>query len=173
MKKDVKKLVLAAVFAALTCALTMVIKIPTPGTGGYIHPGDAMVVLCGVLLGPWYGFFAAGIGSMLADLLGGYFVYVPATFLIKGLIAYLAGYFYRKAIEKNGKPVAGVVLGGIADIVLVAGGYFLFEFFLYGISGAAVSILPNVVQGISGLVLSLVLYPVLSAIPDVRYMNAK
>lgn len=171
MKRDVKKLVLAALFAALTCALTMVIKIPTPGTGGYIHPGDAMVVLCGVLLGPWYGFFAAGIGSMLADLVGGYFIYVPATFLIKGLIALFAGYLYREVIAKNGKPIIGVALGGVADIILVAGGYFLFEAFLYGIGGAAVSVLPNVVQGVSGLILSLILYPVLSVIPEVRFMN--
>lgn len=166
MKKDVKKLVLAALFAALTCALTMVIKIPTPGTGGYIHPGDAMVVLCGVLLGPWYGFFAAGIGSMLADLIGGYFVYVPATFLIKGLVALAAGLAYHMAQQKFDKPVVGVVLGGIADVVFVAGGYFLFESVLYGIGGAAASVLPNVVQGVSGLVLSLVLYPILKTVSE-------
>ena len=35
-----KKLVMAALFAALTYVATSVIKIPTPGTGGYIHPGD-------------------------------------------------------------------------------------------------------------------------------------
>lgn len=161
MEKNVKKLVLASVFAALTCALTMVIKIPTPGTGGYIHPGDAMVILCGVLLGPVYGFFAAGIGSMLSDLIGGYFVYIPATFLIKGLVALLAGYACQKVEAKAAKRMTGVFLGGVADIVLVAGGYFIFEAMLYGAAGAAVSIVPNVIQGVSGLVLSFVLYPVL------------
>lgn len=166
MKKDVKKFVLASVFAALTCALTMVIKIPTPGTGGYIHPGDAMVVLCGVLLGPGYGFFAAGIGSMLADLIGGYFVYIPATFLIKGLVALVAGCIYQQMIQRNRNPMAGVILGGIADIVLVAGGYFVFEMFLYGAAGAAVSVIPNLVQGTSGLILSFVLYPVLKNISE-------
>ena len=38
-----KKLVMAALFAALACVATMSIKIPTPGTSGYIHPGDAIV----------------------------------------------------------------------------------------------------------------------------------
>lgn len=33
-----KKLVMAALFAALACVATMSIKIPTPGTSGYIHP---------------------------------------------------------------------------------------------------------------------------------------
>ena len=32
-----KKIVLTALFAALSCVATMSIKLPTPGTGGYIH----------------------------------------------------------------------------------------------------------------------------------------
>lgn len=50
MKVNTKKLILAALFAALSCVATMSIRIPTPGTGGYIHPGDAIVILCGVIL---------------------------------------------------------------------------------------------------------------------------
>ena len=64
-----KKLVMAALFAALACVATMSIKIPTPGTSGYIHPGDAIVILAGVVLGPAWGFLAGGIGSAMADLL--------------------------------------------------------------------------------------------------------
>ena len=56
-----KKIVLTALFAALSCVATMSIKLPTPGTGGYIHPGDAMVILSGVVLGPWWGLLAAKI----------------------------------------------------------------------------------------------------------------
>ena len=63
MKSGVKKIVMTALFAALACAATMAIRIPTPGTGGYIHPGDALVVLSGILLGPIYGGLAAGLGS--------------------------------------------------------------------------------------------------------------
>ena len=62
MNKSLKKLVMAALFAALSCVATYIIKIPTPGTGGYIHPGDAIVILSGVFLGPVYGLFAGGIG---------------------------------------------------------------------------------------------------------------
>ena len=42
------KIVVAAVFAALSCVATMVIQIPTP-TGGYVHMGDCIVLLCGLL----------------------------------------------------------------------------------------------------------------------------
>ena len=49
MNNNLKKLILAALFAALSCVATMSIRIPTPGTGGYIHPGDAIVILSGVI----------------------------------------------------------------------------------------------------------------------------
>ena len=84
-----RTLITAALFAALTCVGTMIIKIPTP-TMGYIHPGDGFVLLSGLLLGPIWGTLAAGIGSALSDLIGGYFVYVPATFIIKALTALTA-----------------------------------------------------------------------------------
>ena len=64
-----KKLVLSALFAALACVATMSIHIPTPGTGGYIHPGDAIVILCGVFLDPVSAFLAAGIGSCMEVIL--------------------------------------------------------------------------------------------------------
>ena len=40
-------------------------------------------------------------------------------------------------------------LGGIVDILFVAGGYFLCEAVLYGPAGAAASVLPNLIQGVS------------------------
>lgn len=59
MNSNLKKIVMTALFAALACVATMSIRIPTPGTGGYIHPGDAIVILSGVVLGPSYGLLAA------------------------------------------------------------------------------------------------------------------
>ena len=163
-----KKIVLTALFAALSCVATMSIKLPTPGTGGYIHPGDAMVILSGVVLGPWWGLLAGGIGSAMADLLGGYFVYVPITFAIKGLVAVCAGLLYQKIGHTSKSRYAAVILGGIADIILVAGGYCFCEyFFLYG-SGAFASVPANLIQGLGGLIISAVLYPILMAVPDVR-----
>ena len=143
MNNNLKKLILAALFAALSCVATMSIRIPTPGTGGYIHPGDAIVILSGVILGPVWGFFAGGIGSALSDLIGGYFVYVPITFVIKGLVALVAGHLYQKIGKTQKSRYVAVVLGGVADIILVAGGYFVCEYFIYG-AGAAASIPANI-----------------------------
>lgn len=170
MNNNLKKLILAALFAALSCVATMSIRIPTPGTGGYIHPGDAIVILSGVILGPVWGFLAGGIGSALSDLIGGYFVYVPITSMIKGLVALAAGLLYQKVGKTQKSRYAAVVLGGVADIILVAGGYFVCEYFIYG-AGAAASIPANIIQGIGGLVISCILYPILISIPNVRQMT--
>ena len=139
---------MTALFAALACVATMSIRIPTPGTGGYIHPGDAIVILAGIILGPVYGMLAGGIGSALSDLIGGYFVYVPITLVIKGLVALVSGLIYQKMCRYGKNRYVAVILGGITDIVFVAGGY--------------------IIQGVGGLIISAVLYPVLIAIPDVR-----
>ncbi len=166
--RDIRKMILASLFAALTCVCTLIIRIPTPGTGGYIHPGDAVVILSGIFLGPAYGACAAGIGSALADLLGGYLIYAPITLVIKALIALITGYLCRFIHRRGMHPIFCAVCGGITDVLFVTGGYFVCEIFLYGLGGAVASLFPNVIQGASGLVISLILYPVLAAVPELR-----
>ncbi len=168
MDAKLKKTVMAALFAAFACVATMSIRIPTPGTGGYIHPGDAVVILAGVILGPVWGLLAAGIGSALADLIGGYFFYVPITFFIKGAVALTAGLLYQRIGKSPKSRLAAVVLGGVGDIVLVAGGYFLCECLIYGVAASAASVPANLIQGVSGLVIGVLLYPVLMTVPDIR-----
>ncbi|MBS6161565.1 MAG: ECF transporter S component [Blautia sp.] len=170
MKGNTKKLILAALFAALSCVATMSIRIPTPGTGGYIHPGDAIVILSGVILGPVWGSLAAGIGSCMSDLLGGYLMYVPITFVIKGLVAFSSALAYEKLGKTQKFQYIGVAAGGIIDMIFVAGGYFICEYFMYG-AGAFSSIPANLIQGASGLILSLVLYPLLMTVPEVKRMT--
>ena len=53
-------------------------------------------------------------------------------------------------------------------MILVAGGYFVCECGLYGAAAAAASVPANIIQGIGGLVIGIILYPVLIAIPDIR-----
>ncbi len=167
---DLRKIIMTSLFAALACVSTMSIRIPTPGTGGYIHPGDAIVILSGVILGPIQGLLAGGIGSAMADLLGGYFVYVPITFTVKGMIAWIAGIIYYKIGRTPKSQCTALILSGIADILLVAGGYFLCEIPLYGVSASLASVPANLIQGLGGLIIAFALYPVLLAVPDIRRM---
>ena len=147
-------MVMTALFMALVCTATMVIRIPTPGTNGYIHPGDALVILSGIFLGPVQG--------PLADFLGGYLLYVPATFLIKGLTAFCCGLVFQRLSATAGKRTAGVVIGGLTDMVFVACGYWLYETCYYGMAAALASVPSNLIQGLGGLVLAVILYPVLA-----------
>ena len=99
-EKITRLLSLTAVLAAFCCVATLVLVIPSP-TGGYMNLGDTIVLLSCYLLGPAYGAASAAFGSALADLLAGYASYVPATFVIKGLMALLAGGLYHLLGRKN------------------------------------------------------------------------
>lgn len=146
MDKKLTKLVLTALFAALTCVATMIIKVPTLGTNGYVNIGDTIVLLSAWMIGGVYGALAAGIGSALADLLSGYGTYVPGTLAIKFLMA-LAAYGIFKALVKMNKTVAYIVSAVVAEVIMIAG-YFLYESTLLGYGLAAVpSIGSNAIQG--------------------------
>ena len=47
-------------------------------------------------------------------------------------------------------------------------GYFIFEIFYEGMAAAIAEILPNCVQGVTGLILAAVLSPILLKIPMIR-----
>ena len=121
-----RKLVYAALFAALTCVMTMIVKIPVPATGGYVNLGDCVVLLAGWVLGPMDGGAAAGLGSMLADLVSGYPLYAPGTFVIKACMAVCAWAVFRAAAgEKRGLAARiGGALAGEAVMVSAFGGGF-------------------------------------------------
>lgn len=155
--KKLHRLVLAALFTALTTVMTMVIQVPSP-MQGYVNLGDCGVLLSAWVLGPAWGGAAAGIGSMLADLLSGYAHYAPGTLVIKALDA-MAAALIVKALGR--KPYAYVVGGVVGELIMVAG-YFGYACLLLGKGiGAAASIPGNLVQGAMGLVIGLVLFVLL------------
>ena len=156
MKSNTNKIVIASLLAALCCVATMIIKIPSP-LKGYLNLGDCVVLLSGWLLSPVYGFLAAGMGSALADLFSGYVEYALATFIIKGLMAILAHFCFKKLHKKIRHTPSRIVGGILAETVMILG-YFVFEgVFLYGFAPSVVNILPNAVQGTAGLIIGLIL----------------
>ena len=150
MNTKTKKIVIAALMAALTCVATMIIQIPN-GIGGYFNLGDCIVLLCGWLLGPVYGALAAGIGSGLADVFSSDVLYAPATFVIKALMA-LVAYF----VAKSKKGISVIISGVLAELLMVLG-YFVYEVFLYGVGSAALGVTPNLLQGVFGLICAVIL----------------
>lgn len=147
------KMILTALFAALVCMTTMVIQIPSP-MSGYVNLGDCFVLLSGWLLGPVYGFCAAGIGSMLADLFSGYAYYAPATFLIKGLMAAVAALLVKVLSPVLGRHIRiSRTISAIAAEIIMIVGYFGYAALILGNGLAAASSIPgNAMQGIIGVV---------------------
>lgn len=171
-----RALAAVGIFAALTLLATSVLKIPTP-TFGYIHIGDCFVLLAGLLLGPVCGGLAAGMGSALSDLLAGYVVWVPGTFIIKFLTAAAASLVFRRFHQfhetKTDRKALPFLLSAICGELVMTAGYFLYNIIIVSffsstaVSGlaaaAAVSLaeIPfNLIQGIVGIILAAILYPV-------------
>ena len=159
----IRKLVLAALMAALCTIMTMVIQVPSP-MQGYVNLGDCAVLISAWMLGPLYGGAAAGIGSALADLLSGYAHYVPGTFAIKVRMAAAAAVILRAMTKKvPSAMLAGQVAGGVAAEVIMVLGYFAYASLWLGKGLAAAASIPgNIVQGVFGLVAATVVYNVLS-----------
>lgn len=128
VRADARLLALTGLFAALGCVGTMVLQVPSP-TGGYMNLGDAVVILGAWLLGPVYGAVAGGVGPAMADLLSGYAVYVPATLVIKAVMALTAALLYRALGKK------GILLCAVAAEVPMVLGYWLFDGLLAAASG--------------------------------------
>jgi len=150
--KIILRLTFAGVFSALILLATQLFKIPT-GIG-YANLGDGFILVAAYLLGP-AAFFPAAIGSALADLLAGYPIYIPATFVIKGLMGLAAGF-----LLKNEKitVVRKIAVFTLAELIMI-GGYFGYESlpFMYGPAAAAGSIIPNLGQAAVGILMGMIL----------------
>lgn len=154
-KEKLRKMMLSALFAALTCAATIVIQIPMPATNGYVNIGDCFVLLGAWVLEPLYGAFAGGVGAALADLLTGYTHYVPGTLVIKALMSLLAVGLFR-ALRR--RPYLGYLASGLAAEVWMVLGYFGYASLLLGKGLAAAGSIPgNLIQGGVGIVAAIAL----------------
>lgn len=147
-----RTIILTALFISLTAVGTMAIKIPIVATQGYIHLGDTLVYLSGIILGPIFGSLAAGLGSMFADLFLGYTAYALPTFIIKALDAMVFGIVF-KSIDLSdqsdaliGRFLFALLLGG----TVMVGGYYIVGGFFYGFKASLVDVPANIIQAVGG-----------------------
>ena len=168
MRAHVRYLVLAAVFAALICMCTGSIRIPTPA-GGYVHPGDALCLLAAWLLPLPYGIAASAIGTMLADLIG-YPAYALPSFIIKAVVPLVAGVLMRTLWSKKITVKATLLpclVSGVAGEIFMVGGYFLLNAVIWGNGwSAAVSLVPDSMQALFGIIVATAAFCPLKRILD-------
>jgi len=161
---QLQKITMTSLMIALTCLLTLVIRIPSP-TKGYMNLGDSAVLFSGWLLGPIYGTIAGGIGSALADFLAGYPIYIPGTLIIKALMAFIISLTPYIIVGNRKKHLrfSFIVSAVVSEIIMVTG-YYLYEAVIIGegFAVAFVGVSGNVMQGIVGAAGSYFLVEILS-----------
>lgn len=170
------RIVMTALFAALICVATMLVQIPLPATGGYANLGDGVILICAFLMNPPYAVIAAGLGSLLADLLAGYAAYAPGTLAIKAGVALIAALIWRRFGRGHGakRALAVMILSGVLAEAFMVLLYFLYEALLLGMgSGAAGAIPGNIGQGAVGVIIACVTAPVLTRSREVAEMMNK
>jgi uncharacterized membrane protein len=111
----------AAIFTAFVFAVTFSFA-ATTSTGGYFDVGEIMVYIAALVMGPYVGAFAGGVGSALSDaLLAPQFA--PGTLVIKAAEGFIVGYLGRRGV--GGLPAAvqkrtGLVLGAVVGALVFA-----------------------------------------------------
>ncbi|MDR2044235.1 MAG: ECF transporter S component [Clostridium sp.] len=151
-KTKILPLCLCAVLAALTFALTFVnIRLPIPGNGGLVHLGNLPVVVAAVVLGKKYSAAAGALGMTLFDLVGGWFLWAPFTFVIRLTVGLVLGLFAEK---RQGRDIRWNLAGVLISGVILVAGYYAAEWILYGSPFAPAASVPgNVLQVVSAAVL--------------------
>ena len=124
--KRLKRMVIAAVFAALITLMTAYIcHIPVSANGGYIHFGDGLIYIVACLIPKPYAMLAASIGGGLADLLTAPLWVVPTIF-VKMLITIPFTSKQKNIVNKRN------IIAAIAAYFISATGYFLAETLVLG-----------------------------------------
>ncbi|MCM3667142.1 ECF transporter S component [Mesobacillus subterraneus] len=126
-----RTLVINALFIALTVVATMFINIRLPimGNGGLIHLGNVPLFIAAFVFGRKTGAIAGAFGMGLFDILSGWALWAPFTFVIVGAMGYVAGLLAEKMPGKKVMVFSVAVV--VATLIKVVGYYFA-EVVLYG-----------------------------------------
>lgn len=159
-KQNLLKIVMSALFCALTFAATWV---AIPVVIGNVNAGDGVLLLCAYLLGGPWAAVAAAVGAALADLTMGYAVYAPATLVIKALMVLVALGVYRLLGRTRLPSRIGRLLASVAAECVMVLGYFAYEALALQLGlGASASIPFNLVQGGVAVVLAMLAYELIA-----------
>ena len=151
-KFTTQEIVFTALMTALVFVATYLPHIPIPL--GYAHLGDAVIFLLALLAPRRSALFAACCGSALADLLGGFAIWIVPTLIIKFVMAEIV---YR--IGRRGAaiaPRASIIAALLLSSLWMAAAYTLAGAVLYASMSAALASSPGLIM--EGLVNSIIVF---------------
>lgn len=150
-----KRIVFAALFAAIICVFTAYVKVPTGINQGYIHFGDSIIYLAASILPFPYAMAASALGGALADILAGVPIWSLATAIIKALnVIPFAVYFSLKKAKHTDKifsipALTASVLSGF----ITFGGYFAATVIMFGFPAACLDLPLSFIQPLGSTIL--------------------
>ena len=163
-----RKIVFTALMAALTVAgsaLRITIPVDIAGTTSF-HLGNIMCALGGILLGPWYGALAAGLGSAIYDMMNPLYISEAwITFLTKAAYGLAAGVVCRKSDWTYARATFATVAGALTYAALyLAKTCFYSGMLLKGLSleAAALTVVTKLPATTFNAVVAIVFAPVLA-----------
>jgi len=121
---DTRSLSFLALFIAFTSVATY-LHIPGPSTS-YFNLGEVAIYTIALTFGARSGAVAGGIGSALMDIILGYSIWAPFTFVIKGLEGFVVGKIAGGKKTGVDRKVFAITVGG--NIMII--GYALTKAFL-------------------------------------------
>ena len=141
---SVQFLTVTAIFVALTYIFTAFInvRLPIAANGGLIHLGNVPLFIGAILFGKKTGAVAGGVGMGLFDLLSGWTLWAPFTFVIVGAMGYVVGAM-TEGHRSTARDAAAIAVACVIKVV----GYYIAEVILYHNLFAPVASIPgNLVQ---------------------------
>lgn len=169
----VKELTRYALFIAIIfiCTYMVQITLPLPGNGGLIHAGNIALFTIAVVFGKKYGAISGAVGMTLFDLMSGWAIWAPGTFVIRFACGYVIGAI-ANAKDYKGTNRNMNILAMLAGSVIIIVGYYFYQVLLYGNWAiAAGSIIGDVIQSVVGTVVALVLIPNLIKLQNIEQMS--
>lgn len=158
----VSSLLIALVFVA---TVFLNIKLPIGGNGGLVHLGTGMLFISSILFGPKKGAIAGSLGMALFDLMSGWTIWAPGTFIARGLQGYIVGKFaWSKG--KNGSSIGLNLLGMVVSIPVMLVVYYLYESIIFGNWIVPLGSIPgNLIQIAVGMIVAIPVCIVLKKTP--------
>jgi len=150
-------LILTAMSIALVFVATLLlnIKLPITANGGLVHLGTAMLFIISIVFGPKKGMIAGAIGMGLFDLVSGWTLWAPISFLARGLQGYIVGRI-AWSNGRNGNSVRFNILAAIISVPFMLAIYYVGEAIIFGsFIVPAASIPGNLVQNAVGLIVAI------------------
>lgn len=150
-------MILTAMLIALIFVSTLLlnIKLPITANGGLIHLGTGMLFIVSILFGPKKGAIAGAFGMAVFDLISGWTLWAPITFIARGVQGYIVGKIaWSKG--RNGRNSGFNFLGALVSVPFMIAGYYVGERILFGNWIIPLASIPgDIIQNIVGMIVAI------------------